>query len=130
MNQPLEPRPTLPIGPVLLLLWLVAVVLATAGLGDLPLRDWDEGIVARVALEASWSPWPERLLPSYWGEPYLNKPPGLHWLMAAGFEVWRQLGGHGLQELPPEWLVRLPPALLSSLLVPLIGLLQLRLRPG
>jgi len=130
MNQPLEPRSTLPIGPVLLLLWLVALVLATAGLGDLPLRDWDEGIVARVALETSWSPWPERLLPSYWGEPYLNKPPGLHWLMAAGFEAWRQLGGHGLQELPPEWLVRLAPALLSSLLVPLIGLLQLRLRPG
>ncbi|MFM2312833.1 MAG: hypothetical protein RLZZ04_2109, partial [Cyanobacteriota bacterium] len=30
-------------------LFLAAVILYTAGIGDLPLRDWDEGIVAGVA---------------------------------------------------------------------------------
>ena len=43
----------------LLLLWLLAVGLALLGLGSVPLRDWDEGIVARVALELANSPWPQ-----------------------------------------------------------------------
>ena len=50
------------------------------------MRDWDEGIVARVAYErgqallqwlsgqASFS-WHELWLPTYWDAPYLNKPP-------------------------------------------------------
>ena len=54
---------------------------------DLPIRDWDEGIVARVAYERGQAllqfgqgelSWNELLLPTYWAEPYLNKPPGLH----------------------------------------------------
>jgi len=114
---------------LLAVLWLAALVLAFSGLGDVPLRDWDEAIVARVALELSRKPWPDLLLPTYLGDPYLNKPPGLHWLMAAAFDLWRRLGAVGSDALPPEWLVRLVPAALSSLIVPLVALVQLQLRP-
>ena len=64
----------------LLLLWLAALgLLLTPGL-DLPLRDWDEGIVAQVALERAEAlqallrgdgSLTELLLPTYWGAPYL-----------------------------------------------------------
>ncbi len=119
----------------LLLLWILAVILAITGLGGVPLVDWDEGIVARVALETSQAPWPQRLWPSYWGEPYLNKPPLIHWLIAACIDVWRLVSlaptpTDPAAALPPEWLLRLGPSLLSSLLVPLLGLTQWRLRPG
>ncbi len=114
----------------LLLLWLAALALLLTGLNGPPLRDWDEGIVARVALEASGTPWPERLWPTSWGEPYLNKPPGLHLLVAAAIDVWRTLSGSAAGALPPAWLLRLVPALISSLMVPLLVLLQWRLRPG
>ncbi|CAK6701625.1 phospholipid carrier-dependent glycosyltransferase [Synechococcus sp. BA-124 BA4] len=117
------------VGRVLLGLWAVALVLALAGLGNLPLRDWDEGIVARVALETSQAPWPDSLLPTFWGSTYLNKPPGLHWLIAGVIQLWRALSGEATA-LPPEWVIRLAPALISSLLVPLIGAIQLRLRPS
>jgi len=110
-------------------LWLLALLLALAGLGGLPLRDWDEGIVARVALEASQRPWPDVLMPVYWGEPYLNKPPGLHLLIAGAIELWRSTSGSPPGTLPPEWLLRLVPAVLSSTVVPLVGLVQARLRP-
>lgn len=113
----------------LLGLWAVALVLAMAGLGNLPLRDWDEGIVARVALETSQASWPETLLPTFWGSSYLNKPPGLHWLIAGVIQLWRALSGEATAR-PPEWVIRLAPAIVSSLLVPLIGAIQLRLRPG
>ncbi|WP_411867957.1 ArnT family glycosyltransferase [Vulcanococcus limneticus] len=111
-------------------LWLLAVATALVGLGDLPLRDWDEGIVARVALETSQAPWSKKLLPTYWGEPYLNKPPGLHLLIAAAIGLWRGLTDSPVTALPPEWVVRLVPALLSTALVPLLAAIQWRLRPG
>jgi 4-amino-4-deoxy-L-arabinose transferase-like glycosyltransferase len=113
----------------LLLLWLLAVGLAFIGLGSVPLRDWDEGIVARVALELANSPWPQQLLPTYWGDAYRNKPPGLHGLIALLIRLWRQLGGAAAPALPPEALLRLGPALLSSALVPLLALVQRRLLP-
>jgi 4-amino-4-deoxy-L-arabinose transferase-like glycosyltransferase len=116
-----------PAGP--LLLWLLAVVLALLGLGSLPLRDWDEGIVARVALELSNSPWPQKLLPTYWGDAYLNKPPGLHWIIGLLISLWRRLTSPSASTLPPEALLRLGPALLSTALVPLLALVQRRLRP-
>ncbi len=136
-----------PLAAGLLLLWLLALILALTGLGGVPLVDWDEGIVARVALETSDLPWPERLWPTTWGEPYLNKPPLIHWLIAACIDLWRQFGsGAGLvhggvipgaipmatpaEALPPEWVLRFAPSVLSSLLVPLLGLIQWRLRPG
>ncbi|MBC1262139.1 phospholipid carrier-dependent glycosyltransferase [Synechococcus sp. BSF8S] len=112
----------------LLGLWAVALLLALAGLGNLPLRDWDEGIVARVAFEISQASWPDTLLPTFWGSTYLNKPPGLHWLIAGVIQLWQGLGG-GASARPPDWVIRLAPALVSSLLVPLIGAIQLRLRP-
>ena len=109
----------------LLSIWGVAVGLALIGLGNVPLRDFDEGTVARVALELSRGLGEAPLLPTLWGEPYLNKAPGLHSLIGL---VIRHAGGR--EQLPPEAMVRLVPALLSSLVVPLGGLLQWRLRPG
>jgi 4-amino-4-deoxy-L-arabinose transferase-like glycosyltransferase len=123
------PRP-LRLAPALLLIWLLALVLALVGLGGQPLRDWDEGIVARVALEISQAPWPNKLLPTFWGQPYLNKPPAIHLLIAAVISLWRAVVQAPLQALPPEWVVRLGPALLSTCLPPLLALVQLRLRPA
>ena len=111
--------------PGLLAMALVAAALALIGLGDLPLRDFDEGTVAQVALELSQGQGKAALLPTLWGEPYLNKAPGLHSLIGAVI----QLSTPG-DQLPSEAVVRLVPALLSSLVVPLGGLLQWRLRPG
>ena len=54
---------------LLALIWVLALSLALLHLGNLPLRDWDEGLVARVALEASLRPLPHLLLPTYWGDP-------------------------------------------------------------
>jgi 4-amino-4-deoxy-L-arabinose transferase-like glycosyltransferase len=111
-------------------LWLLALVLALVGLDQLPLRDWDESLVARVALETSRRPWPDLLFPEIWGDPYLNKPPGLHLLIAAAIRAWRTVSGASAQTLPPEWVLRWVPAVLSSTVVPLVGLVQARLRPG
>jgi 4-amino-4-deoxy-L-arabinose transferase-like glycosyltransferase len=123
------PRP-FRLAPALLLIWLLALILALVGLGGQPLRDWDEGIVARVALEISQAPWPDKLLPTFWGEPYLNKPPAIHLLIAAVIGLWRAVVQAPPQALPPEWVVRLGPALLSAFLPPLLALVQLRLRPA
>ncbi|MFO7628764.1 MAG: 4-amino-4-deoxy-L-arabinose transferase [Prochlorococcaceae cyanobacterium] len=120
----------LPIPHLLLLLWLSALVLTLVGLGGVPLRDWDEGIVARVALETSLRPWPDKLMPTYWWEAYRNKPPGLHLLIAACIGLWRQFSQAPAQALPPEWVLRIAPAFVSTALVPLLGLIQWRLRPG
>ncbi|MFM7314795.1 MAG: ArnT family glycosyltransferase [Cyanobium sp.] len=116
--------------PLLLLLWLAAVTLALTGLGHVPLRDWDEAIASRVALELSQARGMAQLLPTFWGEPYLNKPPGLHLLMAAVIQLWRLLGGNAPDALPPEAVIRLAPALLSTLVVPLGGMIARQLRPG
>lgn len=127
--KPSPQRQAPPLGLGLTGLWLLALLLALAGAGQLPLRDWDESLVARVALEASERPWPELLFPVIWGDPYLNKPPGLHVLIAAAIRLWRASSGAAPPTLPPEGLLRLVPALLSSTVVPLVGLVQARLRP-
>lgn len=114
----------------LFLLWLAALGLALHGLGNVPLRDWDEAIVARVSLEISRGSWQDVLLPTYLGKSYLNKPPGMHLAIAALIRLWRLASGAGPEALPPEWVVRLIPALGSTLLVPLLALVQTRLRPG
>ncbi|MEB3170959.1 MAG: 4-amino-4-deoxy-L-arabinose transferase [Synechococcaceae cyanobacterium] len=114
----------------LLLIWLAALALDLWGIQHGPLRDWDESLVARVALELSDKPWPDWLLPSLWGDPYRNKPPGAHWLIAGLIRLWRGSGVGAAGALPPEWLLRLAPALGSSLLSPLLALVQWQLRPG
>ena len=111
------------------MLWLAAVLLALIGLGNVPLRDWDESLVARVALELSRSPGFAELLPTYLGSLYLNKPPGLHLAIAGAIRLWQWSSGNPAGSVPPEWVVRLVPAVVSSLLVPLLGLVQFRLRP-
>ena len=116
----------------LLWLWLAALLLLLLPGLDLPIRDWDEGIVARVAYERSQAlvqfvqgelSWRELLLPTYWSEPYLNKPPGLHLPAGLALLPWASTGA-----LPPPWAVRLVPALLASAVVPLAGLISRQLR--
>jgi len=94
---------------------VAALVLFLVGLGDVALRDWDEGIVAQVAREIWRSQTGEGeslvwLYPTINGVPYLNKPTLVHWLMAQCFAI----GGVN------EWTARLPGALLSALSVPLL----------
>ena len=101
---------------------LAAVILYTSGLGDLPLRDWDEGIVAGVArniwrAEPGSQTW---LYPTInYGDPYWNKPPLIHWLIAFNYSFF------GVS----EWSTRLVPALLSACSVPLLYLLARELFP-
>ncbi|MBH8553107.1 glycosyltransferase family 39 protein [Nostocaceae cyanobacterium CENA357] len=90
-----------------LILWLIF-------LGNSPLRDWDEGTVAQVAREIWRAPvgslrW---LYPTLGGEPYHNKPPLIHLLIAWAYS----LGGVN------EWTTRLPSAVLTALGVPLLYL--------
>lgn len=94
-------------------LMLAALLLLGWNLGSLPLRDWDEGIVAQVAREIQRSPLHQLtwLYPTtVGGEPYFNKPPLIHWLVALTF----QLGGVN------EWTARLPGAILTAISVPLL----------
>ena len=97
---------------IMLALTMVAIALFTINLGGVPLRDWDEGLVAQVAREIWQAPadsltW---LYPTIWGEPYLNKPPLVHGLVAIAYS----LGGVN------EWTARLPGALLTACSVPLL----------
>ena len=82
-----------------LLVWLI-------GLDRVPLRDVDEGQVVLVARDifctGSW------LFPTRMGEPYINKPPLVHWLTALSYH----LGGIS------DWTSRFPAAFVSALAVP------------
>ncbi|MBW4439996.1 MAG: glycosyltransferase family 39 protein [Plectolyngbya sp. WJT66-NPBG17] len=94
-------------------LWVSAIVLFTVNLGVLPLRDWDEGIVAQIAREIANAPFDSLtwLYPrDLNGAPYLNKPPLVHWLIALCYHTW------GVN----EWTSRLPGALLTATSVPLL----------
>ncbi|MGM3307283.1 ArnT family glycosyltransferase [Anabaena sp. WFMT] len=88
-----------------LCLWLIF-------LGNSPLRDWDEGTIAQVAREIWRNPADKMvwLYPTLGGEPYHNKPPLIHWLIAVSYS----LGGVN------EWTTRLPSAVLTALGVPLL----------
>ncbi len=99
-------------------LWIVilgcaALILYTYNLGELPLRDWDEGIVAGVARNI-WRGTPNSdvwLYPTInYDQPYWNKPPLIHWLIAITYSLF------GVS----EWTTRLTPAILSALSVPLL----------
>ncbi|HEY9661511.1 MAG TPA: glycosyltransferase family 39 protein, partial [Allocoleopsis sp.] len=93
-------------------LFLAALLLFTINLGGLPLRDWDEGLVAQVAREIWRSSFDSLiwLYPQMWGEPYFNKPPLMHTLIAGFYAI----GGVN------EWTARLPSAILTAISVPLL----------
>ncbi|WP_320673550.1 4-amino-4-deoxy-L-arabinose transferase [Prochlorococcus sp. MIT 1341] len=110
-------------------LWIIGLLVGLIGLGAVPLRDFDEAIVARVALELSHHKGTGALLPTLWNEPYINKPPGLHWLIAILINLNSVLNPHGSQP-PPEIVIRLFPAIISSLIIPICGLIQWQLKPG
>lgn len=94
-----------------LFLWLVA-------LGELPLRDWDEGYYATVSQDMFHRQ--EWLYPTYQGQPFWLKPPLLFWLMHLSY----QWGGVN------EWSSRLPSAVITALGVPLLYLVGRELDPG
>lgn len=90
-------------------LLLLAIALLCSNLDGLPLRDWDEATVAQVAREIWQAPpgsqrW---LFPTFWGEPYFNKPPLIHGAIALAYRVWGEREG----------VARLPGALCSALSV-------------
>ena len=93
--------------------FLAAIFLYTYNLGEVPLRDWDEGIVATIAREISrgtegsytWL-YPQNLD----GTPYWNKPPLIHGLIALSYSLF------GIS----DWSTRLPTATISALTVPLL----------
>ncbi|MEB3359036.1 MAG: glycosyltransferase family 39 protein [Synechococcales bacterium] len=93
-------------------LLVAALVLFTVNLGGVPLRDWDEGTVAQVAREIAQSPrpWIAWLYPTLHGDPYFNKPPLVHGLVAIAYHF----GGIGATP------ARLPGAWLTALSVPLL----------
>ncbi len=93
-------------------LLIAAIFLYGINLGGLPLRDWDEGIVAQVARDIFNAPagslrW---LYPTIAGEPYHNKPPLMHLLIALTYSVG------GLNEST----TRLPGAMLTAISVPVL----------
>lgn len=95
---------------IVIALLVAGLFVFTLNLGSLPLRDWDEGTVAQVAREILQAPensdrW---LFPTLWEQPYLNKPPLVHDLIAL-FYRW---GGVN------ETAARLPSALLMAVSVP------------
>ncbi|MBW4613555.1 MAG: glycosyltransferase family 39 protein [Desmonostoc vinosum HA7617-LM4] len=96
----------------LIMLLVAAVLLFSINLGGLPLRDWDEGTVAQIAREIWRAPegsmrW---LYPTLGGEPYHNKPPLMHLLIAWVYAL------KGVN----EWTTRLPGAVLTAASVPLL----------
>ncbi|MBD2021260.1 glycosyltransferase family 39 protein [Leptolyngbya sp. FACHB-36] len=102
-------------------LLLAALLLFVIDLGWLPLRDWDEGIVAQVARDIWRSSFDSLtwLYPTQAGEPYFNKPPLVHWLIALTYQV----GGVS------EWTTRLPGAILTAVSVPLLYMIGRELFP-
>ncbi len=90
--------------------FIAAIILWGIALGNLPLRDWDEGTRALVAREiyrtGNW------LYPTFQGEPYLLKPPLMDWLIAISYHM----GG------VTEFTTRLPGAFFSACGVPLLYL--------
>ena len=96
--------------------WLIgffvaALVLWGISLGNVPLRDWDEGTRALIAREiyrtGNW------LYPTLQGQPYLLKPPLMDWLIALSYKLW------GVE----EFTTRLPGAFFSACGVPLLYLM-------
>ncbi len=93
------------------LLTVASLSLGLFNLGNVALRDWDEGYYATVSQDMfQGNNW---LFPMYQGQPFFLKPPLLFWLMQGSYH----LGGIN------EWTSRLPTVAIASLAVPLIYLL-------
>lgn len=91
-------------------LTLAALMLWLSQLGNLALRDWDEGYYATVSQDMfNRQAW---LFPTYQGQPFWLKPPLLFWLMHLSY----QLGGVN------EFASRLPSAVITAMGIPLIYL--------
>ena len=107
----------------IIVLGCVSLILYLYNLGELPLRDWDEGIVAGVARNI-WRGMPDSdvwLYPTInYDQPYWNKPPLIHWLIALTYSCF------GVS----EWTTRLAPAILSALSVPLLYKLAREVLPS
>ena len=104
-----------------LLLWLLTLLIWLPWLGNVPLRDWDEALVAGVSRStAAQSAWDWLLAIKNSESVYLNKPPALHWLIGASIKRFGEV----------EWAVRLMPSLLASLAVPMIVILRRQLSNG
>jgi len=88
------------------------------GLGNVAIRDWDEGYYATVAQDMNKSHnW---LYPTYLGEPFFFKPPLLFWLISISYNLG------GVSELTS----RLPTTLLSGFGVFLLYLLTKEIAPN
>jgi 4-amino-4-deoxy-L-arabinose transferase-like glycosyltransferase len=93
-----------------LLLLILALFLWLIGLGNLPLRDWDEGYYATVAKDMFQSGnW---LYLTYYDQPFLLKPPLIIWIINISYN----LGGIS------EFTTRFPCAFLTACGVPLLYL--------
>ena len=92
----------------LAILTAAALLLGLVGLGNVPLRDFDEGYYATVAqdtyLRGDWR------FPTYHGQGFLLKPPLIVWLISLSYSLF------GINEFS----TRLPMAVLSALAVPLL----------
>lgn len=90
------------------ILTIAALFIYLVALGNVPLRDWDEGTYAIISREMfrtqNW------VYPTAHGAPFLEKPPLVYWLIAFSYT----LGGVN------EWTTRLPLAIASALAVPLV----------
>lgn len=102
----------------ILILTVAAIALWTINLGNVPLRDWDEGYYAVVARglvdNHQW------IYPTRFGEPYFPKPPFGYWLGSLGYLAFQQVN---------EFTTRLPMALTTALGVPLLYALVKLLSP-
>jgi len=99
------------------ILTIAALFIYLVALGNVPLRDWDEGTYAIIAREMYRSHnW---IYPMAHGSPFLEKPPLVYWLMAISYS----LGGVN------EWTTRLPLAIASALAVPLVYKIGLQIFP-
>lgn len=94
----------------LIVVLIIASIALTRGITEKPLVDWDEATYAEVAHEAVAN---NSYLNLTWnGDPYLNKPPMLFWMMAASFETFGE----------SEWSARLPSVLMGLGTITLIYL--------
>ncbi|WP_019504393.1 glycosyltransferase family 39 protein [Pleurocapsa sp. PCC 7319] len=93
-------------------LFFAALILFLVNLGNLPLLDPNEGIVAQVAQEIyqGMGTSLNSIFPTLWGRPYWEQPPLVHNLIAIAYKI------AGVN----EFATRLPGALLASISVILI----------